>query len=112
MALGTVASGSQTTTIGTEHALVTTTVAGIYVAQWNLTNLDKGDVIRLYLTAKVLASDAEEIVFESVYANDLRESPVIQSPPVLSMHSLTVRCLQSSGSSRVIPWALVRVAEY
>lgn len=112
MALGTVASGTQNTTVDTEHSLANTTVAGIYVAQWNLTNLAKGDVIRVYVTAKVLTGDTEEIVFEGIYANDLLNSPIIQSPPFVSMFSCTMRLLQTAGSSRSIPWALIRVAEY
>jgi hypothetical protein len=112
MALGTVSSGTQTCTIDTEHDVASTTTAGIYVCQYNLTNLAKGDVIRCFVTAKVLTGDVEEIVFEGIYANDLGASPIIQSPPVVSMFSLSMMVEQTDGTGRNVPWALVRIAEF
>lgn len=115
MALGTVDSGTAafgTIGLDTPTTLETTTVAGIYVAQWNLTNLALGDVIRLYVTTKVLTGDTEEIVFEGVYANSMGASPIIQSPPAVSMFSLSMGAEQTDGTGRNVPWALIRIAEY
>lgn len=117
MALGTITSGSGTadfSSIGldTPTDLVSTTTAGIYVCQWNLTNLANGDIIRLYATAKVLTGDTEEIVFEGVYANSMGGSPIVQSPPIVSMFSLSMMAEQTDGTGRSVPWACVRIAEY
>lgn len=112
MALGTVDSGTHTCVIDTPADLESTTVAGIYVAKWNLTNLAKGDVVRLYLTNKVLTGDTEEIEFEGVYANDLGASPIVSSPPIVSMFSLSMMIEQTDGTGRNVPWSLIRIAEY
>ena len=112
MALGTVDSGTASLTIDTPVDLESTTTAGIYVACYNLTNLALGDIIRLYVTTKVLTGDTEEIVFEGVYAHSMGNSPIIQSPPVVSMFSLSMMIEQTDGTGRDVPWSLVRIAEY
>jgi hypothetical protein len=112
MALGTVDSGTHTCVIDTPADLESTTVAGIYVCQYNLTNLANADVIRLYATVKVLTGDTEEIVFEGIYANALGSSAIVQSPPIVSMFSLSMMIEQTDGTGRDVPWSLVRIAEY
>lgn len=112
MALGTVGSGTQTCTLDTPHDVQSTTTAGIYVCQYNLLNSVKGDVFRLYATTKVLTGDTEAIVFEGIFANDLNDSTIIQSPPIVSMFSLSMMIEQTDGTGRNVPWALIRIAEY
>ncbi len=112
MALGVVDSNTASLTLDTPVDLESTTDPGIYVAQYNLTNLANGDIIRCYVTTKVLTGDTEEIVFEGVYANSMGASPIVQSPPVVSMHSLSMMIEQTDGTGRSVPWALVRIAEY
>lgn len=112
MALGTVSSGTEALSLDTPVDLASTTTAGIYVCQYNLTALANGDIIRCYATAKVLTGDTEEIVFEGIYANSLGNSPIVQSPPIVSMFSLSMMVEQTDGTGRSIPWALIRVAEY
>jgi hypothetical protein len=112
MALGTVDSGTFTCVLDTPAALEVTTVAGIYVAQWNLELNVKLDITRCYVTTKVLTGDTEKIVFEGVYANDLIDDCIIQSPPVVSMFSLTMSIEQTDGTGRNVPWALIRIAEF
>lgn len=112
MAVGTVSSGTQTCTLDTVHNLNTTTVAGVYVAMWNLTNLDKSDIIRCFIKTKVLTGDTEEIIFEGIYANSMGDSPIVQSPPVVSMFSLTMSVEQTDGTGRNIPWSLIRISEF
>lgn len=110
MALTTSSSGTQSCTIDTVHSLVTDTTAGVYVAMWNLTNLVKSDIIRCFIETKVLTGDTAETVFEGVYANDLGANCIVQSPPVVSMFSLTVKVEQTDGTGRSVPWSLIRIA--
>ena len=112
MALGTVDSGTHTCVITTPADLESTTTAGIYVCQYNLLNAVKGDVFRLYATTKVLTGDTEAIVFEGIFANDLNDSTIIQSPPIVSMFSLSMMIEQTDGTGRNVPWSLVRIAEF
>jgi hypothetical protein len=104
-----VGSGTQTATVGTTHDLVSSTQFGIFQCYWNLTNLAKGDVVRVFVTMKVLGSDTEETVFEGIYANDLRDSCIICSPPFVSQHICTMRLRQTAGTGRSFPWAMYRL---
>lgn len=111
MALGTVDSGTQTAT--GNHTLETTTVAGVYVANWNLTDMVNGDVIRLYVTTKTLTGDTEETIYEGYYQHaNGGGPPLVSSPPVVSMFSLTMGVEEIGSNSVSVPWSLVRVAEY
>lgn len=105
----TIDSGTHTCVIDTPADLETTTTAGIFVAMWNLENNVKLDITRLYVKCKVLTGDTAAIVFEGVYANDLGASPIIQSPPIVSMHSLTMSIEQTDGTGRNVPWALIQI---
>jgi hypothetical protein len=112
MALGTVSSGTHTCVLDTPADLASTTDDGIYVCQYNLLNAVKSDVFRLYATVKVLTGDTESIVFEGIFANDMVDACIVQSPPILSMFSLSMMIEQTDGTGRDVPWALVRIAEY
>lgn len=112
MALGTLDSGTVSLTLDTPVDLESTTTAGVYVAVYNLTNLALGDIIRCYVTTKVLTGDTEEIAFEGIYANSMGASPIVQSPPIVSMHSLSMMVEQTDGTGRDVGWSLVRIAEY
>ena len=105
----TVDSGSQLTVISTEHTLETTTTAGVFVAMLNLTTLAAGDVLRLRIKTKVLTGDTEEAIWDVVYANDQGAIPIVHTPPLVSMFSLTFTIQQTAGSVRTLPWALIQV---
>jgi hypothetical protein len=110
MAISTAASGTQSCTLDTVHTLTTQTTAGVYVCQWNLTNLAKGDIIRVFVETKVLTGDTAEIVFEGVYANDLLSDTIVMSPAIVSMFSLVMKVEQTDGTGRSVPWACLLVA--
>ncbi len=109
MAITNVGSASQTTVISTDHSLNVETVFGIYQAYVNLTNLAKGDVIRVFVTTKVLTGDTEEIIFEAIYSNDLGSSSIVCTPPWVSEFSSTLHIQQTVGSARAVPWAVYRL---
>lgn len=105
----TTSSGTQSCTVTTEHSLATTTTAGVFVGMWNLTNAVAGDVFEVYIKTKVLTGDTAEIIYYAVYGNSLGDIPIIASPPVVSMHSLSMFVKQAAGTSRNVPWALLQV---
>lgn len=109
MALTTSSSNTQSCTVTTEHSLVTDTTAGIYVCMWNLTNAVAGDVFECYVKTKVLTGDTAEEIYHAVYANNLGGIPIIASPPIVSMFSLTMLVKQAAGTSRNVPWSLIRI---
>lgn len=109
MAISNVGSGTQTCTISTDHTLNTETTFGIYQGYVNLTNLAKGDVIRVFVTDKVLTGDTEEILFEGIYSNDLGSSCIICTPPWVSEFSSSLHIQQTAGTGRSVPWAVYRL---
>ncbi len=111
MALTTSASGTKTGgSLDTIYDLATDTTAGVYVAMWNLELNVKSDITRLYVKTKVLTGDTAATVFEGVYANDLLTNCIIQSPPIVSMFSITMSMEQTDGTWRDVPWSLIRIA--
>ena len=111
MAISIVGSGSQACTAdGTVHTLDTETVAGIYVAMWNLEPALKGDIFRCWVETKVLTGDTAATIFEGIYANDLLANCIVQSPPVVSNFQLIMKISQATGTTRTIPWSLTLIA--
>lgn len=105
----TAASGTQTATIATEHSLATDATAGTYVLIVNLTNLANADTVVLRVKTKVLTGDTAETIYEGSYSHDQGSVPIVASPPVVSMHSITVTLEQTDGTGRAFPWALLRL---
>ena len=102
---GTKTSGS----LDTVYDLSTTTTAGVFVCQWNLGALVKSDVARCFVKTKVLTGDTAGIIWEGIFANDLLDSYIVNSPPIVSMFSLTMSYEQTDGTWRDVPWALVQI---
>jgi len=109
MAITKVGSGSQLTVLNTVLTLDTETVFGIYQAYINLTTLVKADVIRVFVTTKVLTGDTEETLFEAVYSNDLLANSIVCTPPWVSEFSTSVKIEQTGGLVHLFPWALYRL---
>ena len=100
-------SGTQTTTVGTEHSLATSTSNATFVYEVDLSALDVGDVVELRVNGITLSGGTAAQMWKGTFAAP-RVSPRIQSPPVPSDISITVTLKQVSGSSRSIPWKLLR----
>lgn len=111
MAVGTVASGTQSATAA--HALDTaaTTAAGVYVCMWNLTAMANDDVILCYVETKVLTGDTAERIYFAAYKHDQGNTPIVASPPIVSMFSLRAYVEEVGASTLSIPWSIVRVAD-
>jgi hypothetical protein len=111
MALGRIDSGTQSAT--TTHTLETSTVAGVFVASWNLTDMVDGDVIRCWVTVKTLTGDTEETIYEGYYQHaNGGGAPLVSSPPVVSMFSLSMGVDEIGANTVSVPWALDLIAEY
>lgn len=109
MALANVGSGTQTCTIDTIHTLDTETSLGVYQGYVNLTELANGDVIRVFVTTKVLTGDTEETLFEATYANDLGANCIVCTPPWVSEFSTSLKIEQTDGTGRSVGWAVYQL---
>jgi hypothetical protein len=111
MALGRIDSGTQSAT--GNHTLETSTVAGVFVAHWNLTDMVDGDVIRCWVSVKTITGDTEEVIYDGWYANtNGGGNPLVSSPPVVSMFSLSMGVDEFGANTVSVPWALDLIAEY
>ncbi len=111
MAVGTVESGTQSATAA--HDLgAGSTAAGVYVCNWNLTAMVNGNVIRCYVKTKALTGDTLETIYEGHYQHvDGGGSPLVSSPPVVSMFSVQCGVEEIGANTISVPWSLVRVAD-
>ena len=107
--MATVASGTQASTIGSEHTLATQTSSGVYLCYLNTANMVAGDVTiaRIYVTA--LSSGTPKIIYEAVFAHAQPE-PIKASVPVFSDYEIRYRVQQLEGSSRNYDWAIATIS--
>jgi hypothetical protein len=112
MALGTVESGTASVTAASDLGSGSTD-DGVYVCNWNLTDMVDGDVIRCYVKTKTLTGDTAEVVYEGYYQHlNGGGAPLVSSPPVVSMFSVQCGVEEIGANTVSVPWSLVRIAEY
>ena len=102
-----IASGSQTATLTTEHTLHTNTDAGTYVLYVDAENLAAGETLELKIYTKVQSVGTTRIVFSGVYKGENLIEPVIASVPVASINEYKATLEQNGGTGRAYPWEVV-----
>lgn len=100
------ASGTQSATVTTEHALATDTGNATFVGKADLSNMVNGDVVELRMYTKVLTGGGLVQCFKATFAH-VQINPVILSPPVPSNFSCKFSLKQVAGTSRNFDWALL-----
>ncbi len=79
---------------------------------WNLTAMVNDDVILCYVETKVLTGDTAERIYVAAYKHDPGNTPIMASPPIVSMFSLRMYVERVSGTASIsVPWSLIRVAD-
>ena len=101
-----VASGTQSATVSTEHDLATDTTNKTYVLVVDLANLVNGDTVELRLKTKVLSGDSEQLAYIAVYSH---AQGVLNaySPPVPADISVKATLKQTAGTGRSFKWKLL-----
>lgn len=102
-------SGSQATTISTEHTLATVTAAGTYLCVVDLATLAQGDVVEVRAYGKAGSSDTERLRARATYGPGILSIPLVESIPLVSPHHLRFTLKQAAGTSRTFPWAIYEV---
>ena len=105
MAVTTIASGTQTAVIGTEHELDADTTANIFLFYVDTTNMVAGDITLLRIRQQILSSGALVTVYEAAYAHKQSE-PVKISIPVASDYNISFRLQQMAGTGRNYNWSV------
>lgn len=108
MAVTSVATGTQTAVINTEHVLTTQTAAGVYILVVELTNLAAGDAVTLRIKTKYATGGTSRLAYSAIYANALEELNSYSIPvPVDTEIVCTLK--QTDGTGRDFPWNLLKV---
>lgn len=96
--------GTQTATVGTEHALGTAiTAAGTYVLSVDTANMANGDILELRCKKKVLTGGTEKVYVLGTF-RDAQSDPVKDSIPVVSIYSCSFTLKQVAGTGRAFDW--------
>ncbi|HJZ81478.1 MAG TPA: hypothetical protein VKD91_14075 [Pyrinomonadaceae bacterium] len=105
------ASGTQTTSIGTEHFLVNVNQAGVYILHVDLNALVTGDILEVRVYQMVLTAGAPREEQFMVY-NGVQDIKIKRSAPLSNeltdAQALRFSIKQTFGSSRSIPWKVLK----
>lgn len=103
------AGGAQACTISTEHTLTTQTTPGTYVLVLDMTNAADGDLfeVRLKTIARAAGSEVGAYLRSYVNLQDADEK-MKYSVPVPVNVSIKATLKQTTGTGRVITWALLQ----
>ena len=102
----TVASGTQTAIISTEHTLTTETTAAVYVLTVDTLNMINGDELTLKITTRVLTGGVNAQAFIANYTH-IQADKIKISVPVASMFSIVFTLEQTAGTGRDFDWSVV-----
>lgn len=110
-------SGSQTATLDSEHTLLSTTDAGVYVLSVDVNalvvnvsgSLGTGEVVELRIKKKVRTGDTVRQAFYAIYQAGLIGDPIVQSVAVVCPFGcdITLKQPTTAGSTgRAFPWSV------
>lgn len=105
MAISVKTSGSQTATLTTEHELLATTDAGVYVLSVDTANLVNGETLTLKVKKKVRTGDTVRDCHVAVYKH-IQAAPIKISPPIPGPFGATFTLRQDGGTGRAFPWSI------
>lgn len=112
MAVTAAGTGTQTTTVTTEHTLLDVSTAGVYTLHVDTANLASGDVLELRIYQIVLTGGTRRVAYFASYVNEQPTDDMIKvSVPIANeltdSGSLRFTLKQTSGSSRSLPWKVL-----
>lgn len=101
-----IASGTQTATVNTEHTLATDTTNKTYVFIVDTGAMAAGDTLELRVYTIVLSAGTERLAYIVQY-NNAQDEPQKYSPPVPADISFKATLKQTAGTGRSYPWKVV-----
>ncbi len=104
-------SDDQALTVSTTHTVATDAAAGAYVFQVDLTNLQAGDDLYVYLVGPLFEGGAD-VVLAVGFADDavvaLSEAAVL-TIEAWAPHGVIAKIRQDAGTTRTVRWTLSKV---
>ncbi len=112
MAISIHASGSQTTTIGTEHTLGTDpdTTAAVVQLVLDVSALAPGDVLEVKFHEKAQDALGTQRPLLLATLRDAQVDTLWASPTFIAVNGWRFTIKQTAGASRAIPWSIRKVA--
>jgi hypothetical protein len=105
MTISSVANGTQTATISTEHTLNSPSGPATYVLVVDTTNMVNGDTLELRCKTKAKAAGSAIQYVMATYVN-VQSDPLKMSIPVPSVDGGTFTLKQTAGTGRAFDWNL------
>ncbi len=117
MAVTAQASGTQTATVGTEHQLADTNVAGVFIFEVDTNAMVAGDIVELRVYEMILTSGTSRVVFSHAYygaqdasADGLQKNSIPVSNELTDATALRFSLKQTFGTGRAFPWKVLKHA--
>ena len=108
MALTVIASGTQSATLDTEHALDNDTAGKTYVLAVDTGAMVDGDIVIFRIKTKVLSGGTLRLAYSATYAHAQGE-PIKYSVPVPANIEIECSLEQTDGTGRSYPWSLLSI---
>ena len=105
MAFSSLAHSITTAVIGTEHTLLSTTSAYIFVLQVNCGSMYLGDETELRVKTRVVSEASLAVGYISIYAHQ-QGVPIKWSPPVPANQGVDITLKQTGGTGRDFMWRI------
>ena len=102
------ASGTQTSTIGTEITLDSTTNNGTFVFVVDISAMQLGDVTELRVYTAVLSGGTANQAWKATFGPNPTFNTVTISPPLASDQQANFTLKQIAGTARSFPWKVLR----
>ncbi len=106
MAVASIATGTQTCVIGTEHTLNAPTGGKTYVLYLDLTALVALDLIEIRIYNKTLSSSALSALDIPTVVAGPPAGAAFMSIPIPSVHGCSFTIKQVAGTGRAVPWTV------
>lgn len=112
MAVTAFASGTQTTTVTTEHFVSSPNVAGVYTFHVDTVNMVAGDVLELRIYQIIITGGTTRVAYVSAYygaqpTDDIIKVSVPIGNELTDTNSLRFSLKQTFGTSRNFPWKVL-----
>lgn len=100
-------SGTQSASISTEHSLLDTTDAGVYVFAVDKNAMANDDVVELRIKTKVLSGGTKRVMYKKTYKHAQSVDDLISmSVAVVVPNGAEFTLKQIAGTGRSFPWAI------
>jgi hypothetical protein len=113
MSVTALASGTQTTSVPSEHIVTTATVNGVYSFHVDLSNMQTGDTVELRIYQKIITGDSPLVAYYQLYYNaQSTDGQIAISVPIANelaeADALKFSIKQTAGSSRNYKWKVLK----